>query len=343
MTKKQHYMTEIERYQLEAYLRAKKPVSWIAREMGFCRQTIYNEKKRGTYLHTIDYQNELRYSAAKGQDIHKRAQQNKGRAEKIGNDLAFANFLEEKMLQDRFSPAAALAEARKAGYKTTICVSTLYSYIYKGIFREMSAAELWEKPKRKGKGKQPQKIAHKGLPSIESRPEHINERSEPGHWEQDLIVGPEGSKEVLLTLTERRSREELIFKLPDRKAATVRQVWDRLEKETPDFKNRFKSISTDNGPEFLEYEKLIRSALPGTGSTSEVHFQKRFDVYYCHSYAAWEKGTNENCNRMIRRWIPKGTDLATISEARIAEIQDWMNNYPRKVLGWKTPKEAASL
>lgn len=333
MTKKQHYMTEIERYQLEAYLRAKKPVSWIAREMGFCRQTIYNEKKRGTYQHTIDYRDELRYSAAKGQNIHERAQQNKGRAEKIGNDLAFANFLEEKMMLDRYSPAAALAEAKKAGFKTTISVSTLYSYIYKGMFLKMSAAELWEKPTRKTRTKKTPRIAHKSLPSIESRPQHINERSEPGHWEQDLIVGPEGSKEVLLTLTERRSREELIFKLPDRRAATVRQVWDRLERETPDFKKRFRSISTDNGPEFLEYDKLIQSIKEG----------QRFDVYYCHSYASWEKGTNENHNRMIRRWIPKGTDLAEISEARIAEIQDWMNNYPRKILEWKTPKEAAGL
>ena len=336
MTKKQHYMTENERYQLEAYLRAGKSKTWIAREMGFCRQTIHNEIKRGTYLHTVDYRDEPQYSAAKGQNIHDRAQLNKGRPEKIGRDIAYADYLEKKMLEERFSPAAALAEARKQDFVTSICVSTLYSYIYKGMFREMSAAELWEKPTRKAKTKkQEPKVAHKDLPTIEQRPESINQRSEPGHWEMDLVVGPEKTRAALLTLTERRSREEIIVKIPNRQARTVRRVWNRLERETEDFKSRFKSVTTDNGPEFLEYQKLIRSVLPGGGS--------RFNVYYCHSYASWEKGTNENHNRMIRRWIPKGTDIGKISNARIAEIQEWMNNYPRKSLGWLTPKEAAGL
>ena len=132
-------------------------------------------------------------------------------------------------------------------------------------------------------------------------------------------------------MTERKSREELIFKLPDKKAATIRAVFDRMERSMPDFKQRFKSITTDNGSEFLQYDLLTKSVRSG----------KRFDIYYCHSYAAWEKGTVENHNRMIRRWFPKGTDFAKITKRRIAEIQDWMNNYPRAVLNWKTPIEAA--
>lgn len=150
----------------------------------------------------------------------------------------------------------------------------------------------------------------------------------------DLVVGPqEGSGAVLLTLTERRSRQEMIFKLANRKAASVRAVFNRLERQLgkQQFRETFKSLTTDNGPEFLEYEKLVKSIYGGT----------RFVVYYCHSYAAWEKGTNEVHNRMIRRWFPKGTDFAKISRQKIAEAQTWMNNYPRKILGWKTPTEAA--
>ena len=97
------------------------------------------------------------------------------------------------------------------------------------------------------------------------------------------------------------------------------------------FKKKFRSITTDNGSEFLEYDQLTRSIFGG----------KRFDIWYCHSYAAWEKGTNENHNRMIRRWFPKGTDFSKVKSAEIAALQDWMNGYPRKVLGWKTPRETA--
>ena len=125
MTKKQHYMTETERYQLEALHRAKIPVSRIAAQLGFCRQTIYNELKRGTYVHTCNWWDEVRYSADKGQQIHIQNQTNKGGPLKIGNDHEYAAFLEEKILKDRYSPAAALAEARTIGFSTRICTTTL--------------------------------------------------------------------------------------------------------------------------------------------------------------------------------------------------------------------------
>lgn len=67
----------------------------------------------------------------------------------------------------------------------------------------------------------------------------------------------------------------------------------------------------------------------------------RFDVYYCHSYAAWEKGSNENHNRMVRRWFPKGTNFAKVTRKELQWVEDWMNRYPRKILGWSCPLEAA--
>ena len=334
MTKKQHYMTRDERYQLEALRRAKIPISRIARQMGFTRQTIYNELKRGEYDHEVDCGYEKRYSADKGQQIHQYNQTAKGRPLKIGNHHDYANFLEEMMIdpQRRYSPAAALEIARRKGFSINICTTTLYSYIDKGIFLHLTNKNLWEKSKRKKRGYQEvNRIAHPKLPSIINRPEKINSRSEYGHWEMDLIVGKEGTKPVLLTLVERKSRQVIIEKLPDRRAATIRAVFDRMEHRTPDFKWKFKSITTDNGPEFLEYEKLRQSIRGGI----------RFEVYYCHSYAAWEKGSNENHNRMIRRWYPKGTDFTRVTKKEIAALQDWMNNYPRKVLNWAAPAEVA--
>lgn len=332
MTKKQHYMTRSERDKLEAWLRVKKPVTWIARELGFARQTIYNEIKRGAYEHDCYHYTEIRYSAEKAQQIHDYMQTGKGRPLKIGTDRAYADFLEDKIVKGRFSPAAALAAARAEGYRTRICVSTLYSYIDKGVFLHLTNKHLWEKGRKKKQDYEPvRRVAHPRLPSIEDRPKEIDQRLEPGHWEMDLVVGCSGSRAVLLTLTERQSRRELIFKLPNRQAATVRRIFDGLEHKLGKnrFRKTFRSITTDNGSEFLEYEKLRRSIYGGI----------RFDLYYCHSYSAWEKGSNENHNRMIRRFFPKGTDFAKVTKKRITELQDWMNGYPRKILDWKTPEE----
>lgn len=337
MTKKQHYMTRDERYQLEALRRAKIPVSQIARQLGFSRQTIYNELKRGQYTHTCEYYDEIRYSADKAQQIHDYNQTAKGRPLKIGKHRDYAAFLEEAMLsredpRKRCSPAAALELARRKGFTISICLVTLYSYIDKGVFLHLTNKDLWEKSKRKKREyKEVSRIVHPNLPSIVDRPEKINNREEYGHWEMDLIVGKEGTKPVLLTLLERKSRQVIIEKLPDRRAATIRAMFDRMEHQTPDFSRKFKSVTTDNGPEFLEYEKLRQSIQGGI----------RFEVYYCHSYAAWEKGSNENHNRMIRRWFPKGTDFNQVTEKEIAELQDWMNSYPRKILNWAAPAEAA--
>ena len=201
--KKQHYMTRDERYKLEAYLRAGKPVAWIARDMGFCERTIYYEKKRGQVQlvrnprgYMIDT---IEYSADKAQQKHEYDQTAKGRPLKIGNDRAYAEFLERKILTDRFSPAAALAAARRAGYQTSVCVSTLYSYIDKGIFLHLTNKNLWVKGRKKKRGYQPvRRIAHPLLPSITTRPEDIKQRSEFGHWEMDLVVGKAGTKPVLL-------------------------------------------------------------------------------------------------------------------------------------------------
>jgi len=333
MTGKQHYMTWEERQKLEVmYNNLRLSVSVIAKTLGFCRQTIYNELKLGAYEYERCGFLKIRYSSDKAQQLHDWYQSGKGRPEKIGHDQAYADFLERKIRQDKFSPAAALAEARKAGYETTVCTATLYSYIYKGLFRELTSADLWVGRRSREKKPGEKRTPHPKLPSIVDRPVSASLRSAYGHWEMDLIIGKKGTSAVLLTLTERKTRREMIFKLPNRKAATIRGVFDKLERRLGKllFRDVFRTITTDNGSEFLQYEDLRRSVYGGT----------RFDVYYCHSYAAWEKGTNENHNRMIRRWFPKGTDFGKVTHKQVAQVEHWMNNYPRRILGWLTPLES---
>lgn len=331
-----HYMTERERYQLEAYLKAGKPISWIAREIGCTRQTIYNEKRRGMVkqIRTINgyYRDVLEYSADKAQQLHRYAQTAKGRPIKLGNHYDYAQRLENLMLgvqpdgtidrRKRYSPWAALEITRAEGYPVSVCVSTLYSYIDKGIFLRLTNKDLWEKSKRRKRGYHPiSRVAHPHLPSIEKRPEVINTRQEPGHWEIDLVLGKNGTRAALLTLTERITREEVILKIPNRKAASVVNAlasWREARTE------EMRSITTDNGSEFLAYEALRKASGCET-------------VYYCHSYAAWEKGTNERHNRIIRRWYPKGSSFEGVSQEELNDLARWMNHYPRRSLHRLTP------
>lgn len=333
----QHYMTASERYRLEAYLRAKKPVAWIAQIMGFCRQTVYNEIRRGQ-VQLIRQPNGcwidvIEYSADKAQQVHRYNQTAKGRPLKIGNHHDYARRLEDLMRgvqpdgtidkRKRYSPYAALIIAQKEGYPITLSANTLYRYIDQGMFLHLSNKDLWSKYKRKKRGYKPiQRIAHPQLPCIDQRPQAINDRSEPGHWEMDLIVSKAGgSKTALLTMTERQSRKEIIIKIPDKTTTSVKKALAQLKAED------IKTITTDNGSEFMRYKDLVALLHGG-------------EVYYCHSYAAWEKGTNEIHNRMIRRWYPKGTDFKTIPKTEIAQLVEWMNHYPRRKLRGQTPEEA---
>lgn len=169
--------------------------------------------------------------------------------------------------------------------------------------------------------------------SIEQRPEEIDEREEFGHWEGDTVYSGKGKRKTtraLLTLTERKTRKEIIIAIPNRKAETVVKALDALERKlgARRFRAIFKSITFDNGTEFAAAEELerfcVNKRLPRT------------KVYFCHPYSSWERGTNENTNGMIRRRFPKGTNFAAVTNAQIAQAENWINNYPRKILGYKS-------
>lgn len=169
--------------------------------------------------------------------------------------------------------------------------------------------------------------------SIEQRPEEIDGREEFGHWEGDTVYSGKGKRKTtraLLTLTERKTRKEIIIAIPNRKAETVVKALDALERKlgARRFRAIFKSITFDNGTEFAAAEELERSCI-------NKHLP-RTKVYFCHPYSSWERGTNENTNGMIRRRFPKGTNFAAVTNAQIAQAENWINNYPRKILGYKS-------
>lgn len=336
MGKEFKQMTHSDRIKMEALLNAGHTKPEVAKQLHFHRSTIYREYDRGKYMHrNSDYTEEERYSSDLGQKVHDWNEQGKGRALKIGNDRELAECIEEKIVNEKYSPEAALAEIKKSEkqFKTSISVRTLYRYIDSGIFLRLTNKELPIKGKRKKHNKKVkvQKRANAGE-SIENRPEEIQSREMFGHWEMDTVKGKRGvTKSCMLVLTERKTRDEIIVKLKDQGAASVVEALDRLERKWGDmFPKVFRSITVDNGVEFSDYEGMERSVL-GAG--------RRTFVFYCHPYSSWERGTNENNNRLIRRHIPKGVDFDNRTDEEIAYIEEWINNYPRGIFEHRTSAE----
>ena len=188
-------------------------------------------------------------------------------------------------------------------------------------------------PYAKKERRKNEKMTVKKLPrgvSIEKRPISVYERTEFGHWEMDCIESCKKKKATLLCLSERLSRREIIIKMPNKKAVSVINCLDMLEYRYGKlFPKIFKTITVDNGVEFSDHMAMERS-----------HYgnKKRTTVYYCHPYCSSERGTNERMNREIRRKFPKGTDFSRVSIEQVAEVEHWLNTYPRGILGYDTPE-----
>lgn len=332
------HLTEKERYKLEALLEQKISIIKISEQLNKHRSTIHREIKEGTIKRLTSELIEIRcYRANVGQRRYKEKVSNRERDLKIGKDHRLAEYIKEKIIKDKYSPDVIIGKIKLEGlrFETTICVKTLYNYIDKGILSGISNKNLWWKYRRKKRKHKKIKICLRnriGL-SIEKRPEKIEKRKEYGHWEIDTVKGGKSkSKACLLTLSERKTREELIFKMPSATNENVDNTLTKLEKKYgKEFNNKFKSITADNGGEFLDWNSLEASKM--------IEGTKRTVLYFAHPYSSWERGTNENQNRIIRRFIPKGADISKISEQEIKEIEKWINNYPRKILGYKSSND----
>lgn len=337
-TKKRYaHLKESERYKIEVLLSDGRKISEIARLIRRNRATIYREIERGTIVRLQhDLSEKAEYRAHVAQAEYARRGRNKERSLKIGRDKELEAYIRVKLIEGRYSPDAIIGEIKAIGLKFIgmICTKTLYNYIDRGMFSGISNKDLWIKRNKKRRKYRPvgrMSRTNRMCRSIEKRPLEIEKRLDYGHWEGDTIKGPLGSKSSLITLTERKSREEIILKVDHASQEEVKAAVDSLERKYGcGFKSKFKSITFDNGVEFLDWQSLEISVL-GKG--------RRTTIYFAHSFSSWERGTNENHNRMIRRFIPKGTNIATVSEDKIKEIESWMNAYPRKILAYRTPKQ----
>ena len=332
--KGQKNITYTQRLQIETLLNAKQPKQKIADVVGNNIRTLYYEIKRGVYEHItkqdtfwygVKIKKENLYSAQIAQDRYEMLCLNKGRDLKIGKDFAFVEYMEKRVNQDKISPSAVLGEIKYKNLPyTNISKSTLYRYIDMGIFPNIKIEK-----RKKAYQKVKIKRAPKGT-SIEKRPQEINNRNTFGHWEMDCICGP--NKASLLVLSERLTRKEIIFKIPNQKSNNIIHCLNMLEHRYGKlFKQIFKSITVDNGSEFSDFNGMQKS-IYGRNS-------RRTLIYYCHPYSSWERGTNERLNREIRRLIPKGTYLNKLTNEDIQKIENWLNNYPKSIFDYASAND----
>ena len=335
------HITERERYTIELLLRKKVCVNEISVLLGKHRRTVEREIIRGT-VRMLNTQLEHKdvYCADAGQRVYLSNASHKGACLKIGHDHKLAQHIEKKIIKGKYSPDAVIGEIRAKGlsFATSICTKTLYNYIDQNVFANITNKDLPVKRNGKKRGYCSTRVAHNNLKgsSIELRPPVVETREEYGHWEMDLVVSGTGKgKSALLVLTERQSRQQIIRKINDKTQRSVQQAIDKLERKTARrFKEIFKTITVDNGSEFLDSERLECSIKDPS--------KKRFKLYYAHPYSAWERGSNENANKLIRRFIPKGARISKLKNKDIQRIENWMNNYPRRILGYRCANDLAA-
>jgi IS30 family transposase len=307
----------------------------IARALLRDKSTIKREIKRGNVLQRKrnpyesknpshpEYIEYRVYFADVGQRLYEQNRSHCGSKNKVVACAGLVSFVEEKILgPEKWSPDAAIGYAKVNNLfpGQTFSTKTFYNWIDDGLVKVINL-DLLLKVRRKPKSprKERKKILGKG---IDERPAIVETREEFGHWEGDGIVG-KGGQGQLISLVERKLGVGLLFNAGNRGSDKIVGIMGDLKgKYQDDYAKIFKSVTFDNGPEFSDSEAMER-----TGT----------NVYYAHPYSSFERGTNENWNGIVRRFIPKGKSFDSLTDTDIQRINHYINTLPRKRFGYKTP------
>ncbi len=235
-----------------------------------------------------------------------------------------------RLLAQRWSPeqiAHGLPQRYPGEPMMRISHEAIYTYLYvlpSGALKRELARYL----RRRHRFRRSHKVRLSSRPiqdlvSIDARPQEVADRTVPGHWEGDLLVG-HANASALGTLVERTTRFTLLVPLTAKDASTVRQAFARELRTLPAQLRR--SLTYDQGPEMREHRLFTK------------HTKMR--VYFAHPHCPWERGTNENTNGLLRQFFPKGTRFTQVSRAEIKRVQVMLNDRPRKILNWHSPAHA---
>jgi len=307
-------VTAEERALIYRWLKQGEAQNEIARRLGRNQGSISRENARNTGL-----------KGYRPKQAHEKAQdQAKRDGPRRFTDEVRADA--EARLKEGWTPAIIGGRARLEG-RPWVCAETIYTHIYADA---KAGGTLWKnlpRAKRKRRRRCPRQDGRgRGqIPNqrrIDTRPAEIETRQTIGHWEGDLINGANGTGN-LATLVERRSRFTLVGRTDSKEAEEVTLKICALFKTLP--QRARQSVTLDNGKEFARHEKIAADTV--------------MDVFFAHPYHSWERGTNENTNGLIRRLYPKKSSFAGIGRTEIRRIDAFLNDRPRKCLGWSTPRE----
>lgn len=319
-----HHFTLRERGKIELMLKQGQKSAAIARELGYNASSIRREIRRNTTNGGYDA-----LAAQRRYEQRRKACRPKGR-------LAYEPLREAVsglIAEHKFSPELAAARLRMEfpdDPRMHICHETIYTAIYENrhLLDFLLEFLVQARPKRRkrGQGKSRRGPLIPNRVGIEERPAIVNERSEVGHWEGDLIVG-KNQDGFILTLVERVSRMLHTVKLATKRPAEVCRAVVHALLDRP--VSWVKTITLDNGTEFRDHHIM----------SEELGVQ----VYFADPYSAYQRGSNEQVNGLIRRYLPKGTSFKDLTQQRLNQIVEEINNRPRKCLGFRTPNEVFQL
>lgn len=237
-----------------------------------------------------------------------------------------------RALRRRWSPEQ-IARHLKKSYPTDTTMrlshETIYQYLYvlpRGELKKELLRCLRHKPRHRRKRiliQQNRRHLISEMISIEERPPEVADRSVPGHWEGDLLVGPRHAS-CLGTLVERKTRLVLLVPLKDRDMVSVREAFAKAIRRVPS--QLAKSLTYDQGTEMADHKRFTQAT--------------KMIVYFAHPHSPWERGTCENTNGLLRQFFPKETDFRKTDLKEIRKVERLMNGRPRKVLDWSSPSEA---
>lgn len=305
-------LTEIERYQIYTLMKVGKTQQCIAKSLNRSPSTISRELKRNKGL-----------KGYRPQQAHTLAMNRRVSARKAIKVTSEVYQWIETLLRQELSPQQ-VVDYLALIKQVYLHHETIYQLIYRD---KENGGDLYKrlrialKPYRKRYGHYDRRGKIKNRVGIENRPGIVDTRKRIGDWEGDTIIG-KGKKSALLTLVERKTLYTVIVKLTGKRADLLAEA---AIKALSPFKDSVKTITLDNGLEFSEHEQIAKAL--------------DIKIYFARPYASWERGINENTNGLIRQYFPKGTDFNEISEEKVNQVMDRLNNRPRATRNGCAPNE----
>jgi IS30 family transposase len=303
-------LTEVERYQIQSFLKAGYTQKTIAEELGRDPGTISRELSRNTGLRGYRPQ-QAHCFATERKQYHT--------CTRIA-ELTWQRV--ELWLREEWSPEQISGWLVNSDFQS-VSPEWIYQYILtdKKVGGDLHAYLRCQKKRKKRYGKPDKRGQLKNRVSIDERPAIVDERKRVGDWEMDLIIGRIGGS-VFMTAVERKTRFTVIALAPNKTAEAVK---DAILGALSPLAAQVETLTYDNGKEFALHEVIAQ--------------QLQADSYFAHPYHSWERGLNENTNGLIRQYAPKGSSFDDMTSKNVQNIMDKLNNRPRKSLDFKTPNQ----